>query len=160
MTDILGPVEPGVPQLKGTRTFQAPVALVYRAWTDPELLVQWLGPRRLKMTIEHYDVRHGGTWRYVHSDDEGNEYGFRGVFHGEPSTEGLVQTFEFEGAPGHVQLDTASFEAQGDTTVVHMNTVFQTVEARDAMLESGMEGGWIESMERLDDLLAKMIANG
>jgi uncharacterized protein YndB with AHSA1/START domain len=152
-------VEPGTPQLMGTRTFQAPPELVYRAWTEPDLLVQWLGPRRLAMTIDHYDVRHGGTWRYIHTDQDGTEHGFRGVFHGTPSLDGIVQTFEYEGAPGHIQLDTTSFERQGDTTVVHMNSVFQTVEARDAMLEHGMEEGWTESLERLDDLLAKMVAN-
>jgi uncharacterized protein YndB with AHSA1/START domain len=159
MTDMLDRPEPGVPQLKGTRTFRAPAELVYRAWTDPELLPQWLGPRKYTMRVDAYDVRHGGTWRYVHIDDDGNEFAFRGVFHGEPSLDGLVQTFEWEGAPGHVQLDSARFEAKGDTTVVHMNSVFQTVEARDAMLDHGMEQGWTESLERLDDLLEKLVAN-
>jgi uncharacterized protein YndB with AHSA1/START domain len=152
-------IEPGTPQLTGTRTFRAPPELVYRAWTEPDLLVQWLGPRRLEMRIDHYDVRHGGTWRYLHTEQDGTEHGFRGVFHGTPSLDGIVQTFEYEGAPGHIQLDTTSFERQGHTTVVHLNSVFQTVEARDAMLEHGMEEGWTESLERLDDLLAKMVAN-
>jgi uncharacterized protein YndB with AHSA1/START domain len=158
MTDMLEKPEPGIPQLKGSRTFKAPVDLVYRAWTDPDLLVQWLGPRRLTMKVDEYDVRHGGSWRYVHIDEDGTEYGFRGVFHGEPSPDGVVQTFEFEGAPGHVQLDTAVFEANGNETVVHMNTVFQSVEDRDAMLRSGMESGWTESMERLDEVLEKLSA--
>ena len=152
-------VEPGIPQLTGSHTFHAPPELLYRAWTEPELLVQWLGPRRLTMTIDHYDVRHGGTWRYIHREHDGTEHGFRGVFHGTPSIDGIVQTFEYEGAPGHIQLDTVTFERQGEQTVAHMNTVFQTVEARDAMLEHGMEEGWTESLERLDDLLAKMVAN-
>lgn len=151
--------EPGVPQLTGARAFQAPPELLFRAWTEPDLLVQWLGPRRLKMTVDHYDVRHGGTWRYVHTEEDGTEHGFRGVFHGMPSPDGIVNTFEYEGAPGHIQLDTVRFERQGDQTLMHMNTVFQTIEARDAMLEHGMEEGWNESLERLDDLLAKMVAN-
>jgi len=159
MTETMGAPEPGVPQLKGTREFAAPAELVYRAWTEPDLLAQWLGPRRLTMKIDHYDVRHGGTWRYIHIDEDGTEFGFRGVFHGTPSLDGIVQTFEFEGAPGHVSMDTVSFEPKGETTVVHMNTVFQTVEARDGMLAAGMEEGWRESLERLDDLLAKMVAN-
>ena len=158
MTEDLS-IEPGIPQLKGSRTFDAPPELLYRAWTEPELLVQWLGPRRLTMTVDHYDVRHGGTWRYIHREDDGTEHGFRGVFHGTPSIDSIVQTFEYEGAPGHIQLDTVTFERQGKQTVAHMNTVFQTVEARDAMLEHGMEEGWTESLERLDDLLAKMVAN-
>jgi uncharacterized protein YndB with AHSA1/START domain len=160
MTETTGlAVEPGIPQLKGSRTFDAPPELVFRAWTEPELVVQWLGPRRLKMRIEEWDARHGGRWRYIHIDEDGSEYGFRGVFHGTPSVDGIVQTFEFEGAPGHVQLDTVSFERVGDTTLARFNTVFQTVEARDAMLEHGMEQGWTESLERLDELLASMKTN-
>ena len=89
MTEMLDRPEPGVPQLKGSRTFQAPAELVFRAWTDPELLVQWLGPRKYAMRVDVYDVRHGGTWRYVHVDDDGNEFEFRGVFHGEPSLDQL-----------------------------------------------------------------------
>ena len=160
MTETTGlAVEPGIPQLKGSRTFDAPPELVFRAWTEPELVVQWLGPRRLKMRIEEWDARHGGRWRYIHIDEDGSEYGFRGVFHGTPSVDGIVQTFEFKGAPGHVQLDTVSFERVGDTTLARFNTVFQTVEARDAMLEHGMEQGWTESLERLDELLASMKTN-
>jgi len=159
MSEMMGAPEPGVPQLKGTREFAAPAELVYRAWTEPDLIVQWLGPSRLSMKIDEWDLRHGGTWRYVSIDDQGNEFGFHGVFHGTPSIDGIVQTFEFEGEPGHVSMDTVSFEARGDSTVVHMNTVFQTVEARDGMLAAGMEAGWTESLQRLDDLLAKMVAN-
>ncbi len=160
MTETTGlAVEPGIPQLKGSRTFDAPPELVLRAWTDPELVVQWLGPRRLKMRIEEWDARHGGAWRYIHIDEDGSEYAFRVVFHGTPSVDGIVQTFEFEGAPGHVQLDTVSFEQVGGTTLAHFNTLFQTVEARDAMLEHGMAEGWNESLERLDELLASMKTN-
>ncbi len=72
--------------------------------------MQWLGPRQYTMTIERFDLRDGGTWRYVHADDAGNAFGFHGVFHGEPSPDGIVQTFEFEGAPGHVSMDTVTFE--------------------------------------------------
>ena len=152
--------EPGVPQILANRRLDAPAELVFRALTEPDLLVQWLGPRGLTMTIDRFDVRDGGRWRYVHTDDAGNAYGFHGVFHGTPSLEGIVQTFEFEGAPGHVQMDTATFEDEEGKTVLHMNSVFQSVEARDAMLRSGMEEGMNEGFERLDDLLAKLVANG
>lgn len=151
--------EPGVPQILMTREVDAPRELVYRAFTEPDLLVQWLGPRRLTMEVERFDVRDGGTWRYVHKEEDGTEYGFHGVFHGTPSFEGIVQTFEFEGYPGHVQLDTAIFEEAGGKTLIHMNSVFQSVEDRDGMLESGMESGMNEGFERLEELLAKMIAN-
>src|SRR6266581_5568573 len=92
--------EPGIPQILISRVFDAPRDLVFRAYTDPELLVQWLGPRDLTMKVEEFDVRDGGKWRYVSRDADGNEYGFHGVFHGTPSPDGIVQTFEFEGVPG------------------------------------------------------------
>lgn len=91
------------------------------------------------MTVDHLDARHGGTWRFVHRDGDGSEYGFHGVFHGTPSLEaGIVQTWEFEGAPGHVKLGTITFEERGGRTLVHLNSVHQSVEARDAEVQSGM----------------------
>jgi uncharacterized protein YndB with AHSA1/START domain len=149
--------EPGIPQVVITREFDAPRELVFRAHTEPELLARWLGPRRLTMEIDHYDLRHGGTWRFVHRDTDGNGYGFRGVFHGIPSVDdGIVQTWEFEGAPGHVDLETATFEARGNRTLLRINAVYQSVEARDAQLQAGMETGVVEGYERLDELLASV----
>ena len=97
MTTTQVTAEPGTPYIDFTREFDAPRDLLFRAHTDPELLVQWLGPRRLTMVIDRYDVEDGGKWRYIHRDQDGTEYGFHGVFHGTPSPDGLVQTFEFEG---------------------------------------------------------------
>lgn len=148
--------EPGVPQIVITRAFDAPRELVYRAYTDPALLVQWLGPRRMTMTVERHEMRDGGTWRYIHRDTDGTEAGFHGVFHGTPSPDNLVRTFEYEGAPGHVSLETATFEDHGGRTLVRTNAVFQSVEDRDAMIQSGMESGVNEGMERLDELLARL----
>jgi uncharacterized protein YndB with AHSA1/START domain len=159
MSDLTIAAEPGVPQILTSREFDAPLALVYRAFTQPDLLVQWLGPRKYTMKIERYDLRDAGSWRYLHADDSGNEYGFHGVFHGEPSTDGIVQTFEFEGAPGNVQMDTITFEERDGGTIVRTNSVFQTVEARDAMYQSGMAEGMTEGYQRLEELLAKQIAN-
>ena len=159
MTKLQVTAEPGVPQVRTARTFNAPRTLVYRAFTEPELLAQWLGPRKYTMTVDRHDLRDGGTWRYVHSDDAGNAYGFHGVFHGTPSTDGIVQTFEFEGAPGHVQMDTVTFEERDGKTTVRTNSVFQSVQARDAMVDSGMAAGMSEGYERLDELLTKVIAN-
>ncbi len=146
--------EPGVPQIRVTREFDAPPELVLRAHTDRELVAQWLGPRKYRMTIERWDVRDGGTYRYIHADDQGNEYAFHGVFHGEPSVDSFVQTFEFEGAPGHVSLDTLRLEGRDGRTILHVNSVFQSVEARDAMLGSGMSEGMTDTYSRLDELLA------
>ncbi|MGE5289167.1 MAG: SRPBCC family protein [Micromonosporaceae bacterium] len=148
--------EPGVPQIVITREFDAPRDLLFRAHTDPDLLVQWLGPRRLTMTIDRFDPRAGGIWRYIHWDADGNEYPFHGVFHGTPSPDGIVQTFEFEGTPGHVSLGTVTFTEYGDKTMLSQNAVFQSVEDRDRELQSGMEEGVNDSMERLDELLARL----
>jgi uncharacterized protein YndB with AHSA1/START domain len=148
--------EPGVPQIMISREFDAPRELVFRAHTDPELLAQWLGPRKYTMIIDRYDVRDGGTWRFVHRDAEGNEFGFHGVFHGTPSPDGTVRTFEYEGAPGHVSLETLTLEDRGGKTVARTNAVFQSVADRDAMIESGMESGMNEGFERLDELLARL----
>src|ERR1700722_17988200 len=128
--------EAGIPQIIVTRAFDAPRDLVFRAYTDPELLVRWLGPRDLSLTVERYDARDGGRWRYVHTDAEGNRYGFHGVFHGDPSPDAIVQTFEFEGAPGHVCLQTATFADRGPKTLVRTVAAFQPVEDPDGMVAS------------------------
>jgi uncharacterized protein YndB with AHSA1/START domain len=156
MTTTQITAEPGVPYIDMSREFDAPRDLLFRAYTNPELLVQWLGPRRLTMIVDHFDVRDGGTWRYVHRDADGSEYGFHGVFHGTPSQDGIVQTFEFEGAPGHVALDSLVFEEHDGRTTVRTHSVYQSVQDRDAMVESGMEDGLEDSMNRLDELLVRL----
>lgn len=148
--------EPGVPQVILTRAFDAPRELLFRAHVEPELLVQWLGPRALTLTVDHLDARDGGTWRYSHRDAEGNEYAFHGVYHGTPSPDGIVQTFEYEGMPGRVSLQTTSFTEQDGKTLLRTNAVFQSVADRDAMIASGMESGFDEGMERLGELIARL----
>lgn len=148
--------EPGSHQILITREFAAHRDLLFRAHVDPELLVQWLGPRQLTMTVDCLDARDGGTWRFTHRDTDGNEYGFHGVFHGTPSPDAIVQTFEFEGTPGHVSLETLNFEEHDGKTVIHANSVFQSVADRDAMIASGMESGLNEGYERLDELLTRL----
>ena len=147
----------GVPFIDVTREFEAPRDLVFRAFTEPDLLVQWLGPRKYEMVIDEYDVRAGGSWRYVHRDGAGNEYWFHGVFHGDPSPEGFVQTFEFEGAPGHVSLDKLVLAEHDGRTTVHTHSVFQSVEARNAMVEHGMAEGLNDGFDRLDELLGRLV---
>lgn len=150
-------VEPGSHEITITRDFDAPVDLVFRAHADPELIAKWLGPHGLTTVVETYDVRDGGQWRMIHSDDQGNEAAFRGVFHGSPSPDNFVRTFEFEGMPGHVALETLRLEDLGDgKTRVHASSVFQTVADRDGMAASGMEKGVNEGYERLDELLASL----
>jgi uncharacterized protein YndB with AHSA1/START domain len=148
--------EPGIPQVIITREFDAPRDLVFRAYTDPDLLVQWLGPRRLTMTLDQYEVRDGGRWRYIHTGPDGDEHAFHGFFHGTPSPDGIVQTFEYEGVPGHVMLDTTTLEDRDDRTLVRTVSSFQSVEDRDGMVAAGMEEGVSDSGERLEELLAKL----
>lgn len=149
--------QPGTQQIEISREFAAPAALVLRAFTEPDLLIRWLGPRRLTMTIDQFEARNGGTYRYIHRDEAGNEYGFRGVFHGTPSLDGIVQTFEFEGWPGHVALESMTFEERDGKTIVRQTSVYQSVADRDSMIESGMETGLSEGYERLDELLSEML---
>ena len=158
MTKTVITAEPGMPLITITRDFDAPRDMVFRAHIDPELLVRWLGPRDLTTTIDRYDARDGGTWRYVQKDADGNEYGFHGVFHGTPSPDAIVQTFEFEGVPGHVMLDTTTLEQRDGRTLMRTVSSFQSVEDRDAMIASGMERGVRDSGDRLEELLARQLA--
>jgi uncharacterized protein YndB with AHSA1/START domain len=152
-TEISAPE--GVPFIDVTREFEAPRDLVFQAYTDPKLVVQWLGPRKYEMVLDTWEPRAGGSWRYVHTDGE-HEWGFHGVFHGDLSPDGMVQTFEFEGAPGHVSLDRLTLEERDGRTIARTHSVFQTVEARDAMVEHGMAEGMNDGFDRLDELLARL----
>jgi len=150
--------EPGKQELFITREFDAPRELVFRAHTDPELYVQWLGPRGYEMILETFEPVSGGRYRYVQKDNDGNEYGFHGVFH-EMSEELMIQTFEFEGLPerGHVILDTMRLETlPGSRTKVVIQSVYQSVADRDGMVQSGMEHGVNEGYERLDEVLTEL----
>jgi uncharacterized protein YndB with AHSA1/START domain len=145
--------DPALPTIVITREFDAPPERVFRAHTDPDLVVQWLGPRALRMRIDEYDARSGGSYRYVHSDEDGTEYGFHGVFHEVRPHERIVQTFTYEGFPDSVSLETADFEDLGGRTRVTAKSLMDSFETRDAMLKSGMEIGVREGYERLDELL-------
>ena len=127
--------EPGSHAVITEREVAAPRDVLFRCYTDPTLLAKWLGPRKYEMRVEAFDLRDGGRWRYVHADPAtGAEYVFHGVFHGEPSPDGWAQTFEFLGAPGYVSLDTLQLVDRGGRTLVRTTSVYQSVEARDAMV--------------------------
>ena len=146
----------GQPTMEVTREFDAPPDRVYRAHTEPELAKQWLGPRRLEMRIESYDIVRGGSYRYIHVDEDGTEYGFWGVVHDARPGELIIQTFSFDGSPDTPTLDKMTLEElPGGRTRVRVVSVMHDVAARDAFLASGMEGGMNESYERLDELLAE-----
>ena len=148
-------IEPGKQELISTVIIDAPRELVFKAYTDPELFKRWWGPRRLQNRIETFDSRPGGSWRVIQVDADGSEYGFHGVTHDAVAPERICQTFEYEGVPGHVALQTATFEALGNKTKIVAHLVFQSVMDRDGMVASGMRSGADESMERLAELLAQ-----
>jgi len=152
-------IEPGKQELFIIREFNAPRERVFKAFTDPKLYAQWIGPRGLTTNIETFEPKNGGSWRYIQKDPDGNEFAFHGVNHEVLAPERIIGTFEFEGLPekGHVLLQTAKFETlPGDRTKLTAQSVFQSVEDRDGMLQSGMEEGINDSYDRLDELLEKM----
>jgi uncharacterized protein YndB with AHSA1/START domain len=150
-TTITAPA--GMPFIDIVREFDAPKDAVRRAYLDRDLIVQWLGPRGYEMELIEWNGETGGRWQYTHRDPEGNSYGFSGVFHSVTDDE-LVQTFEFDGWPGHVSLESVTFEDLGDgRTRIRNHSAYQSVEDRDGMVESGMERGINEGYERLDELL-------
>jgi uncharacterized protein YndB with AHSA1/START domain len=148
---------PGKQEMVLTRIFDAPRELVFKAYTDPAQITQWWGPRYLTTMIDKMDVRQGGIWRFIQRDPNGSTYAFHGVYHAILAPERLVHTFEFEGMPGHVILETVTFEEIDGKTKLIDQSVFQSVEDRDGMLQSGMEGGATESMDRFAELLAKVV---
>ncbi len=147
--------ERGKQEVTITRVYDAPRNLLFKAYTDRDLVPQWWGPERFKTAIDKMEARPGGLWRYVQRDTAGSTYAFHGVYHA-VSPERIVGTFEFEGMPGHVSLDSVTFEEIGGKTKVVKKTVFQSVEDRDGMIKEGMEEGVYASMERLAELLGKL----
>jgi uncharacterized protein YndB with AHSA1/START domain len=137
------------------RVFDAPRDRVFATFTDPELIPEWWGPRGGTTVVDQMDVRPGGAWRYVITTPDGTETAFRGTYREVSAPERVVQTFEWEGLPGHVSIETAEFEDLGDRTKVITTSLFHTPEERDGMLASGMEHGLNETYARLDELLAR-----
>jgi len=139
------------------REFDAPRDLVFKAYSDPEILVQWLGPENRQMKIEKYDTHSGGAYRYFMCNDAGKPIAaFHGSIHELTAPERIIQTFEFEGLPerGHVALETSTFEElPGNRTRVTSHAVYRSVSDRDAVLLSGMEKGVEEGYRKLDALL-------
>ena len=146
--------DPDVPLVRIVREFDAPPEKVFRAHTDPELVVQWLGPRDLTMTIDHYDCRTSGSYRYLHTRGD-DVFGFHGSFHEVRPNDVIVQTFCFEGYPDQVALERLVLEDLGNgRTRLTATSLVDSFESRDAFVASGMETGVVEGYERLDEVLA------
>jgi uncharacterized protein YndB with AHSA1/START domain len=139
-----------------TRVFDAPRELVFKAYTDPQAIPQWWGPRIYTTRVDRMENWPGGEWRFVQHAADGNEFGFHGICREIVPPERLVSTFEFEGMPGHVVLNTATFEdLGGNRTRVTVTSLFETVEDCAGMRQSGMEQGAAESWDRLAEYLAQ-----
>ncbi|WP_160667577.1 SRPBCC family protein [Pseudarthrobacter sp. ATCC 49987] len=156
MTNALKVTVPeGLPYIDFEREFDFPVADVFRAHQEPELVAQWLGPRRMKMDIDHYEFRTGGSYRYTHTGPDGVPHGFTGVFHTVRENDFAIQTFEYDGYPDVVSIEFLTFEdLGGGRTRLTAHAVYPSMEARDGMAQSGMEGGLTEAYERLEEVLA------
>jgi uncharacterized protein YndB with AHSA1/START domain len=148
--------EPDKQELFITREFDAPRDLLFKSHVDPELYVQWVGPKDLEMSIQKLDARDGGTYEFTHKRD-GNTYRFFGSYHEVLKNERIIGTFEFDGLPerGHVIMGKTTFEElpNGRSKLVHQS-VFFSIADRDGMVQSGMERGVTEGYEKLDELLA------
>jgi uncharacterized protein YndB with AHSA1/START domain len=143
-----------VPIVRIVREFDAPPAKVFKAHVDPELIVRWLGPSRHETSVDYWDARTGGSFRYVMSSG-GNEFGFHGSFHEVRPSELIVQTMTFEGEPDGVALERLVLEDLGDgRTRLTSTSLVDSFESRDAWVASGMESGVVEGYERLDALIA------
>jgi uncharacterized protein YndB with AHSA1/START domain len=149
-------VQPGKQEVVITRIFDAPRALVFKVDTDPKLIPQWWGPKIYQTTVDKMEVKPGGMWRFIQQDAKGNKYGFHGVYHAVEPPDKLIYTFEFEGMPDHVSMETVTFEEQNGKTIMTDRVLYQSVEDRDAVVNTGMEKGSSESMERFAELLAKL----
>ncbi len=142
-------------EIHAERFLAAPRERVWRAFTDPDLIPEWWGLRSTTTIVDKMEVRPGGAWRFVQRDEDGSEMGFRGEFRAINEPESLTWTFEWEGLPGHISVETVTFTEKDGGTLVSTITVFDSKDDRDGMLASGMEDGMRETYDRLAELLAR-----
>jgi uncharacterized protein YndB with AHSA1/START domain len=143
-----------------TRIFDAPRELVFETHTTCEHMSRWWGPRRYELSFCDIDFREGGAWRMVHRGADGAEFGFHGEFREIVRPQRITWTFEFEGAPGHVSLQTVVFEEHDGKTTLTSTATYDSKEERDAVLESGMTEGAAETWDRLDEYLEELRVRG
>ncbi len=148
-------------ELVSSRVFDAPLELVFRAFNDPTLVPRWWGPRGYTTVVEMHDARVGGKWRYLHQPPGGDVIAFSGEYREIVPPSRIARTFNFEPiGPGHEVLETVELEElEGVRTTMTTSMLFLSKADRDAMLESGMEGGYSESLARLDEVLDELKAS-
>ena len=152
-TTITAP--PGLPFVDVVREFDAPAAAVFRAHTDPVLFAQWTGPRSMTVDNVELNATPGGRWKYTFPGDGGMVFSFFGVFHAVEPNRLLIQTFEFNMAPGQAGISATSFDEIEGRTRLSLREVYPSVAARDAAVASGMEYGITEGYDQLDEILAR-----
>ncbi len=138
-----------------TRNFNAPRELVFEALSQPQHIRRWWGIRDDTMTICELDFRVGGAWRFVVNGPQG-QHGFRGQYREIVPVERIVQTFEWEGMPGHISTETLTLDERDGRTTMTILCQFDSTQDRDGMLGSGMETGAGESYDRLEELLESL----
>ena len=153
-TEII--IEPGKQDVVFKKTFDAPRDIVFRALTDPSLVPNYWGPRKYATIVDVMEPRAGGQWRFINRADDGGEHAFRGVYH-TVTPERIVQTTEYEGYPGEVALETALLEERDGKTYYTGISLASSVEARDAVVASGMESGARELYDRLEEVIRGLV---
>jgi uncharacterized protein YndB with AHSA1/START domain len=147
---------PGDEQILITREFDAPRHLVYRAWTEPELVKRWWSGERGDMTIAEIELRVGGVWRYVMVTDGGFEVAFHGEYREIVPNERIVSTEVYEGMPEGEALTTVTFTEKDGRTTLTVLVQHASKEARDAHIDSGMETGMQEGMDLLEQVAVSL----
>jgi uncharacterized protein YndB with AHSA1/START domain len=147
-------------QIQITREFAAPKDLVFKAWTTPELVKRWWHGKRGKVTVAEIDLRVGGKWRYVMIADGGFEVAFHGEFREVVPNERIVSTEVFEGVPpgqpNEGTVNTATFRQAGNRTILTVLVQAPSKQVRDAIIQSGMEGGLQDAFDLLDEVSASL----
>ena len=147
---------PAETEMVMTRVFNAPRALVFQAHIDPALVAQWWGPRAYTTIVDKLEARVGGQWRFINRRADGSEEAFRGEYREMTPPERFTWTFEWEGLPGHIGLETFTFAEHDGQTTLTVTSHFNSREERDGMIADGMEQGANESADRLEELLERL----
>jgi uncharacterized protein YndB with AHSA1/START domain len=152
-TGTLKVTTPSEREIMLTRVFDAPRGLVFDAFSKPELLKRWFGPRGWSLIVCEVDFKVGGGFRFVLRGPDGKDMGMRGVYREIVPPERSVHMESFDDYPGESQV-TAVFVEQGGKTTLTATVLYPSQEVRDIVIKSGMEHGAAESYDKLAELLA------
>jgi uncharacterized protein YndB with AHSA1/START domain len=153
-TGTLKVTTPSDREILMTRVFDAPRRLVFDAFTKPELIKRWLGPRGFTLPVCEVDLKVGGKYRYVSEAPDGSRLGWGGTFREIVPLERIVHTESFDDYPGEALITAVWTESSGKTTM-NMTMLLESKEIRDAIIATGMEHGAAESYDRLNEMLVE-----